>query len=1149
MTMTPRPALRPLAAGRSRHTPRPRHAGARARTAPWLLPLALLPGCALASGAPPATHDGPPTDGPPPVHREFRGVWVATVANIDWPSRPGLPADSQRAELLTIFDRAAELGLNGVVFQVRPAGDALYDSPHEPWSEYLTGTMGRPPEPAYDPLAFAIEAAHDRGLELHAWFNPYRARHPSAQSDLSPDHLGRTRPDLVVEYGRHLWMDPGEPEVREHSLRVILDVVRRYDVDGVHLDDYFYPYRERDSAGVEIPFPDTASWARYRADGGRLDRDDWRRSNVDTFVEELYRRVRAERPHVRVGISPIGVYRPGQPPGWCCWDAYEGIYADARKWLVEGWLDYFAPQLYRPITDSLRSYPISLGWWIEQNVKGRHLWPGMAPSRVRRPGQVDGQPPEEILRQILVTRGQPGASGHVHFNAQALLRNPILTDLLAARAYRWPALPPTAPWLDDSPPARPRVSSQSGTPDDATLAPGSPGGLALALRPGDAEAPRWWLVQARYDADWTVDIVPGSRAGVRLPADTVPDEILVSAVDRLANVGPPLRLAGPMLADGRDAAMPAAHDRFAILPGPGSPDDAWVETTLAGLTLRQKVGQLMVPWLGGDYLPLDGEEYERLREWVVDYDIGGVTLAIGSPQAVAAKLNALQELAPVPLLVSANMEHGPGQRLTGGTVLPYGLELGGGTAFPPLMGMGATGDERLAYEMGRITAIEARAVGVHMAYGPVVDVNSDPGNPIINTRSYGEDPAEVARLATAHIRGMQEHGVIATAKHFPGHGDTDIDSHIALPVIPHDRARTDSVELVPFRSAIDNGVGAVMSAHIAFPSLTGDSTPATLQPRLLTGLLRDELGFDGLVVTDALGMGGIVSGWGGHEAAVLALEAGADVLLMPADLPGAIDAVVAAIESGRIPEERLDRSVRRVLHAKAGLGLHRERTVDVARVPGVVGIEAHREVARQAAEASITLARDRDGLVPLTAGDSLRILAIVYTDDPDPFAGRTFRRELAARFPDGEDALLDADPGPRQLDAIRTMADRADLVIFAPFVRAMASKDEIGIAGPVAALVRELAARHPTLAVSFGNPYVLSAFPDVGAYMLAWGDENALQRAAVRALTGEIPIRGRLPVSIPPDLARGEGEERPREPAPGDAPGQAGYDGTRTPQP
>ncbi|NIP82547.1 MAG: family 10 glycosylhydrolase, partial [Gemmatimonadetes bacterium] len=562
------------------------------------------------------------------------------------------------------------------------------------------------------------------------------------------------------------------------------------------------------------------------SEGGGLGRADWRRRNVDIFVERLYREVKAEKPWVRVGISPIGIWRPGHPVDACCFDAYERIYADARKWLEEGWLDYFVPQLYRPIADTLISYPLLLGWWGEQNAEGRHLWTGMSPARVRQPGEVDGWDAEEIVRQILVARGHPAATGHVHFSARSLMRNPRLGDLLLGRAYRRRALPPAARWLDDSPPPRPRAS----------LGPDAdPGTVAVRLEPAGSDPTRWWVVRSRYGEEWTVDVVPGSREVVTVPAVAgggALAEIAVSAVDRVGNEGSAARLATPT----PTAATGPGRDATPVTPLSGP--EAWVEGTLAGLTLREKVGQLMVPWMGGDYLPLEGEAYDRLRSWVVDHGIGGITVSIGSPLAVAAKLNALQELARVPLLVSANMEHGPGQRLTGGTALPYGLELGGGTEFPPVMALGAAGDTALAYAMGRITALEARAVGIHMIYAPVVDVNVDPGNPIINTRSYGEDPGAVARLGAAHVRGLQDHGVIATAKHFPGHGDTDTDSHIALPVIPHDRARADSVELVPFRAAIDAGVGGVMSAHIAFPSLTGDSVPATLHPRLLAGLLQ-----------------------------------------------------------------------------------------------------------------------------------------------------------------------------------------------------------------------------------------------------------------------------------------------------------------------
>ncbi|HEX9938601.1 MAG TPA: family 10 glycosylhydrolase, partial [Longimicrobium sp.] len=304
----------------------------------------------------------------PSVRREFRGVWIATVANIDWPSRPGLPADSQRAELIALLDRAQALRLNAIVFQIRPAGDALYRSQLEPWSEYLTGAQGTPPSDGYDPLEFAITESHRRGMQLHAWFNPYRARHMSAKTPEAANHISRTHPEVVKQYGRYLWMDPGEPRVQDHSMAVILDVVRRYDVDGVHIDDYFYPYPERDSAtGGNREFPDEASWRRYQAGGGRLSRDDWRRNNVDRFVERMYREVHQVKPWVQVGISPFGIWRPGYPAQITAGlDQYAGLYADARKWLREGWTDYFVPQLYWPIARTGQSYPVLLDWWANE---------------------------------------------------------------------------------------------------------------------------------------------------------------------------------------------------------------------------------------------------------------------------------------------------------------------------------------------------------------------------------------------------------------------------------------------------------------------------------------------------------------------------------------------------------------------------------------------------------------------------------------------------------------------------------------------------------------------------------------------------------------------------------------------------------------
>jgi uncharacterized lipoprotein YddW (UPF0748 family) len=355
--------------------------------------------------------------------REMRGVWVATVGNFDWPSAPGLPAARQKQELVFLLDSLAALNANAVILQVRPAADALYPSALEPWSEVLSGTQGVAPEPLWDPLAFAIAEAHARGMELHAWFNPYRARPASSVSPAAASHVSRRRPDLVRAYGRQLWLDPGEEDVAAHSLAVILDVVKRYDVDGIHLDDYFYPYPEKDAAGNVVEFPDEPSFAMYVASGGVLGREDWRRWNVNRFVKRLHDEVKAVKRGVRVGISPFGIWRPGRPAQVRGLDAYEEISADARTWLQRGWVDYLAPQLYWPIEQKEQSFPALLAWWAGQNVRERFLWPGLAANRVGVGEEGKGWPAREIAEQIRRTRAQPGASGHILFSARALLDN------------------------------------------------------------------------------------------------------------------------------------------------------------------------------------------------------------------------------------------------------------------------------------------------------------------------------------------------------------------------------------------------------------------------------------------------------------------------------------------------------------------------------------------------------------------------------------------------------------------------------------------------------------------------------------------------------------------------------------------------------
>lgn len=344
---------------------------------------------------------------------EFRGAWVATVFNLDWPSKPGLSAADQKAQLRDILDRAQQLKLNAILLQVRSVSDAFYVSKKEPWSAFLSGKQGA--DPGYDPLAFAIAEAHARGIELHAWFNPFRAG-TDAKGIYAANHVTHTHPEWIRKYGTQLWVDPGEPEARRYILDVIMDVVKRYDIDGVHIDDYFYPYPVK---GAE--FPDSASWKRMGQASG-LSREDWRRDNINRFVESMYRAIKAEKPSVRVGISPFGIWRPRVPETIeAGLDAYGQLFADARFWLAQGWCDYLAPQLYWGIEPAKQSFPVLLKWWRDQSKAGRPIWPGIATERIGNQFKVD-----EIGRQIALTRqGVPGgtAPGSIQWSMKALMRN------------------------------------------------------------------------------------------------------------------------------------------------------------------------------------------------------------------------------------------------------------------------------------------------------------------------------------------------------------------------------------------------------------------------------------------------------------------------------------------------------------------------------------------------------------------------------------------------------------------------------------------------------------------------------------------------------------------------------------------------------
>ena len=378
----------------------------------------------------------------PAQPRELRAAWIATVANIDWPSKPGLPVAQQKAELIALLDCAQRLHLNAVFFQVRSVCDAMYASPLEPWSEYLTGVQGKSPQPFYDPLAFAIQEAHRRGLQLHAWFNPFRAAHPEAKSPPALNHAVRVHPEIIRHYGRQTWCDPGEPESQARALAAVLDVVKRYAVDGVVFDDYFYPYPEK-IGGVAAAFPDGASWKQFGAPSG-LTREDWRRANINRFVQRTAQEIHAAKPWVQFGISPFGIWRPGVPAGIDAHalDAYAKLYADAPLWLRNGWVDYLAPQLYWPTFERQHGFTALFQWWRSQNPQGRRVYAALNDAAVGSKFSED-----EIGRQIDAVRALAGNSGEIHYHLRNLLENPALARVVAAK-YAQPALPPLMPWLE-----------------------------------------------------------------------------------------------------------------------------------------------------------------------------------------------------------------------------------------------------------------------------------------------------------------------------------------------------------------------------------------------------------------------------------------------------------------------------------------------------------------------------------------------------------------------------------------------------------------------------------------------------------------------------------------------------------------------------
>jgi beta-glucosidase-like glycosyl hydrolase len=572
--------------------------------------------------------------------------------------------------------------------------------------------------------------------------------------------------------------------------------------------------------------------------------------------------------------------------------------------------------------------------------------------------------------------------------------------------------------------------------------------------------------------------------------------------------------------------------------------ERWVQATLKKMTFDEKVGQLLVSSFQSSFLSTESEDFEELVKAVHEYKVGGFhvfgasepapsvllnptygTVTLGQPLEAASTLNRLQAISGLPLLNTADFEAGVGFRIMGAT------------AFPRAMAFGAARDEKLAFEAGRITGEEARALGVHVNFAPVVDVNNNPRNPVINTRSFGENPEMVGRIASAYIRGLQSAGVMATLKHFPGHGDTDVDSHLGLPVIKHPRERLEKIELPPFRMGIAAGADAVMTGHIEMPAIDPTpGTPTTLSQPIVSGVLRKDLGFQGLIYTDSMGMQGVTDMHKPGEAAVLAVAAGNDVVLHSPDDGAAFAALREAVTSGRIPEAQLTASVERILRAKAAAGLHKIRAVNLESVATIVGTRANQALSDQVSQRSITLIKDARNQVPLRVPRDAQVLYLSLLDYPSGWRiaapSRTFIPELRKRWPNVTSIELSDRTTPSEIELVRAMAPRFDAVVASIFVRTASFSGRMDLAQPLQRLLQDVtlqtsASNTPFITAFFGNPYVATFLQDLPAMLLTYDFYDRAEASAVRAIAGEAAIEGRLPIGLPGMFEEGFGLTRP----------------------
>jgi beta-N-acetylhexosaminidase len=571
---------------------------------------------------------------------------------------------------------------------------------------------------------------------------------------------------------------------------------------------------------------------------------------------------------------------------------------------------------------------------------------------------------------------------------------------------------------------------------------------------------------------------------------------------------------------GEDAGRAAQADVIRLQSEfPGQPwyvtadNSEWVDSTLRSMSLEEKIGQLVMPSAHGYFVNEESEEFQRLVHLVKERRVGGLIFFSGNVFETSYLINKLQSYADVPLLISADFERGVAMRIDRTT------------SFPDIMALGATRDPALSFEMGEVIAREGRTLGIHQNFAPVVDVNKNPLNPVINTRAFGEDPQLVSEMADAFIQGIHAGKMVSTAKHFPGHGDTEVDSHVDLPILTFNRERFENVELAPFRDAIDHGVMSIMVAHLSVPAFdTVKGIPATLSPNIVTGLLKDELHFKGLVVTDAMTMQGVQKAYSPAETAVLAVKAGNDIVLMPPDEDVAIDALIGAVRRGEISISRIDESVRKILGLKAWLGLDRNRYVQQDTVFAAVGARHHQLLADEIGRRSITLVKNESNLVPLEPFGSKRIATLIVSDDASPYTGDRFAREFRLRYPNGFTTRIDTRSNEEEYDSVFKELEGSDFIVCPIYLRARSGQGTIGLkAQQLDFLHRVLKLEKPVVAVSFGDPYVLAEVSGAQAQLCAYSDVDVVVDAAVEALFGEIDVTGKLPITIPNLASYGSG--------------------------